>query len=395
MSNERKLYLRIYLSMLVGMFIALVLIRLFAFAMDASGSTFLGRVLEARAALPQITQEQEDLVMVFGSSMVHAGFSARHFDREVNAMGGEVKSWNFGFGGLNPYFQDYLSRRIREGFEQDERRLRLALIEFNPFQTTQTRWQGAVPAVDSFITMLASDDELWQMALEDPERGALLFNIKYLRDNVSAEMATTFFGRMFREPPQLSDRPGLDEEQQARFDEISDELNSRFEEEYPDFVPAQWKYDWQGAGTVPWERPAETVAMFPEFYALQHNEERMHNDLLFRIRSADAVDLNFEDLLVERFIAVVENFKPIADEVEVILLPRNTDWINYTPEVAARLQSVIERIERETGVPVRNQQLIEASPPEAFSDTTHLGRYVGDIPWTEHLVREYGERLVD
>ena len=94
--------------------------------------------------------------------------------------------------------------------------------------------------------------------------------------------------------------------------------------------------------------------MFPEFYALLHNEQRMDNDLKFRIRLADAVGLEFEELLIESFISMVKNSQPIADRVEVILLPRNTGWIENTPEVAARLQPVIERIERETGVPVRN-----------------------------------------
>ena len=273
--------------------------------------------------------------------------------------------------------------------------MRLVLIEFNPFQTTKTRWRRAEQVTDSFITMLTSDEELLEIAFEDPERGALLYNIKYLRDNVSAQMITTHLGGMFDEPNQESDRPGMNEEQQTRFDEIAGILNTAFEEEYPDYVPSQWSYEWQGAGTVPWERPAETVAMFPEYYSLLQNEERMENDLLFRIRTADAVELDFEEVLIQRFIAVVENFKPIADQVEVILLPRNPEWIDYTPEVAARLQTVIERIERETGVPVRNHQLIDEVPPRAFRDTTHLGRYIGDIPYTEYLAEQYSSRLID
>ncbi len=182
----------------------------------------------ARSALPAIVREEGDLVMVFGSPMVRAGFSARHFDRELHTLGVNVKSWNFGFGGLNPYFQDYLSRRVREAFEQNNRRLRLVLIEFNPFQTTKTRWRGARSIIDSFIPLLASDDELLAIALQDPERGTLLYNIKYIRDNVSAKFITTEFGGMFNTAPQVSDRPGLDAEQQARLDELGDILNDRF-----------------------------------------------------------------------------------------------------------------------------------------------------------------------
>jgi len=392
---ERKLYLKIFLAMLIGMAMAMGIVRWIAWLNDASGSNFLGRVMQARSALPAIIREEGDLVMFFGSSLVQAGFSARHFDRELSALGANVKSWNFGFGGLNPYFQDYLSRRVREAFEQNNRRLRLVLIEFNPFQTTKARWRGAQSIIDSFIPLLASNDELLAIALQDPERGALLYNIKYIRDNVSAELITSEIGGMFDTAPQVSDRPDPGAEQQARLDELGDILNGRFEEEYPDYVPSRWNYSWQGAGTVPWERPEQTTSMFPEFYALLQHEQRMDNDLKFRIRSADAVGLDFEELLIESFIALVKNFKPIADRVEVILLPRNTDWIEYTPEVAARLQSVIERIERETGVPVRNHQVTGEIPPEMFGDTTHLGRYVGDIPYTEFLVRQYAQSLID
>lgn len=395
MGSERKIYLRILLAIGIGMAVALGLVRLFAWLNDASGETFLGRVLQARAALPRIVQAEEDLVMVFGSSMVEAGFSPRHFDRLVNARGGEVKSWNFGFGGLNPYYQDYLSRRVREAFEEGDRRLELALIEFNPFQVTRTRWQRAEPSIDSFITLLASEAELRGMALADPERGALLYTIRYLRDNVSAEMTTTFFGRAFQEPPRRSERPGLDEAGEARLAELSEELDRRFEAEYPDWVEAQWSFERQGGGTVPWERPAGTVALFPEYYALLHNDRRMEDDLLRRIATTDILELDFEPLLIESFIAMVENFKAISNHVEVILLPRNTDWVNYSPEVAARLQAVLERIEAETGVPVRNHQDLPRFDPSMFGDTTHLGRYVGDIPYTEFLAEQYAPLLID
>lgn len=393
--SERKLYLKIFLTVVVGMTLAMGIIRGIAWLNDASGSNFLGRVLAARAALPRITQEEGDLVMVFGSSMVQAGFSARHFDREVNARGGNVKSWNFGFGGLNPYFQDFLARRIREAFERDDRRLKLTLIEFNPFQTTTTRWDGARQVLDSFLPLLASDEELLDIALEDPERGALLYTINHIRDGVSAEMITTQFGRAFSDPPQRSELPPLDEADQARLDEMGADLNARFEAEYPDWVPSPWNYDWQGAGTVPWERPAETVAMFPEYFSLIQNDRAMDNDRLNRIRTADILDLEFEELLIEHFIALVGELKAISEAVEIIVLPRNTEWIQYTPEVAARLQALLDRIEQETGVPVRNHQDLPEMTPQMFSDTTHLGRYVGDIPYTEYLVEQYADRLID
>ena len=112
------------------------LVNLFFVAVDASADTIMGRVMESRRQLPIITEIEEPVVMVFGSSMVQAGFSPRQFDKEMAERDRQVKSFNFGFGGLNPFFQDFLSRRIQEEFAANDKRLALAVIEFNPFQTT-------------------------------------------------------------------------------------------------------------------------------------------------------------------------------------------------------------------------------------------------------------------
>ena len=126
--TQRRVFGRIVLTVAIGMGIALALVQAFVMVMGASG--LLGRVTEARQAIPQIVEEPEALVMHFGSSMVGAGFSPREFDRDIAAAGGDIKSFNFGFGGLNPLFQDYLSRRIRDDFETRDRRLKLVIIEF-------------------------------------------------------------------------------------------------------------------------------------------------------------------------------------------------------------------------------------------------------------------------
>ena len=128
----RKPYVKALLAIVLGMSASMAVVRGFTALNDASAETILDRVMEARAALPKIVQEEKPLVMFFGSSMTHAAFGARQFDREMDERGIEVKSFNFGFGGLNPYFQDYLSRRIRDAFVENDRRLELVMIEFTP-----------------------------------------------------------------------------------------------------------------------------------------------------------------------------------------------------------------------------------------------------------------------
>ena len=391
-SNSKAVYLRIVLAIGIGMGASLGLVRVITYANDATSDNFLGRVQTARANLPRITAENDDLVMFYGSSMVRAGFSPRQFDSQLKDRGISVKSFNFGFGGLNPYFQDFLARRIGDAFEADNRRLKLALIEFNPFQTTTTRWAGARAIEDSFITLLATDEELFQIALDDPTRGIRLFNIRYLRDSVSAEAITSFFGRSFQEPRPRSTLP-VDEEIRKKRRELGEELDKRFRQDYPDYKGEAWSYSWQGGGTIPEERSAETLEIFNQFYATSLADYRMDADRLNRINRADIIDLHFEEKLVASFVRLVKEFQKFSDQVEVLLLPKNTDWIKNPPEALARQQAVVDRIRRETGVVVRDLQEMESVPPEMFSDTTHLNRYRGAVAFTQYLVDQYEDYL--
>ncbi len=387
-NNPTKVYRNITLAILFGMGIAMALIQGLAILMGGTTQNIMGRVVEAREALPKIVKEEKDLVVVFGSSMVEAGFAARQFDREVAQKGKKVKSFNFGFGGLNPFFQDYLSRRMRDEFLQNNRRLKLAVIEFNPFQTTQTRWNGAISTVDSFITMLATDEELFEIAEGDLTRGVRLFNIKYIRNDISAEMATSFVGQGIfpaKRPQRLEDSEEIREKQQA----TGKKLQALFKKEYPDYKNEEWSYDWQGAGTIPEERSKQTLKIFKEYYKALQSHARLTNDLQNRIRRADIEELRFEPLLIDSFIRIVENFKQFSDKVEIIMLPRNTEWVKYTAEGKKRLSNTLAIIEKAVNLKVDSHQDLVVIDPTMFSDTTHLARYSGDVPYTHYLAERY------
>jgi hypothetical protein len=392
-SSSERVYLKIVLAIVLGMGAAMGLVNLFFIANDASAETILGRVMESRKQLPRITAIEEPVVMVFGSSMIQAGFSPRQFDQEMAERGTHLKSFNFGFGGLNPFFQDYFSRRIKEKFDAADKRLALTVIEFNPFQTTQSRWNGAIPAVDSFLTMLASDKELWDITLDDPERGTLLFNIRYLRNNISAEVATFFFfGEPFQAPRERS-KLDQDEEMRALRDELGEKLNAAFEEDYPDYDGKPWNWGWQGGGTIPEERSAGTMDIIYQYYDSGMMDYRLDSDRINRVNCCDILEMHFEPLLIEAFIRMVENFQQFSDQVEIVMLPRNTDWIQYSPEARKRLNEAIAQIEQATGVTIRDFQEIDGLSNEMFSDTTHLNRYQGAVRFTHHLVDQFGKDL--
>lgn len=391
----RGLFFRIWTSILVGMGIALLAVRLFAAANGAGSQSLLGRVLQAQDAMPQIAAQAGDLVMFFGSSMVQAGFSPREFDQFVAEAGGSSTSFNFGFGGLNPLFQDYVSRRIVERLDAHDRRLKLAIIEFNPFQTTRARRQLSAALEESYVAMLASPGELIDIALDDPETGIRMLEIRYLRDGISAEMITTFFwGEPFQVPRGNAD-PNLEEEEGVaeRLEEVIGVLNEKFEEEYPDFDGSDWYYPWRGGGTIRAERSAETLEVVEEYYELTQTDYQMAIDRLSRIETADIENLDFDPELVAAFIRLVQNFQQIADHVEVVLMPKNTDWIKNPPEALQRQADVLARIRRETGVPVRDWQVIEPVSNNMFSDTTHLNRYHGAVEFTRFMAEQYADLL--
>ena len=393
--SQRRIFTRVFLTVVIGMGIALGAAQAFVAANGASSRSLLGRVIEAQEAIPRIAAEEGDLVLFFGSSMTQAGFSPREFDRDIAVAGGNSVSFNFGFGGLNPLFQDYTSRRIAESFQAEDRRLKLALIEFNPFQTTKSRRELQRAQEESYLALMASPRELWDFVVDDPESGIRMAQIRYLRDGISAEMITTFFwAEPFRAPrsdlaADLQEEEGVEE----RLNEVLEKMNVKFEEEYPDFDGSNWYYPWRGGGTIKSERSAETLALVEDYYLYSQTDYRMTIDRLNRIQSADIENLDFDPELVQRFIGVVENFKQIADHVEVIMLPKNTKWIKNPPEAVARQAAVVRQIEEATGVTVRNFQEIDEVTNEMFGDTTHLNRYRGAVAFTERLAREYAELL--
>ena len=393
-SSSKRIFSMIVLSIVVGMAASMAIVRLIVDANVSSGETALGRVMEAKASLPVIMEEENDLVMFFGSSKVLAGFSPRQFDNELAGHDIRTKSFNFGFGGLNPLLQEYLSSRVQESFLNSDRRLKLAMIEFNPFQTTTTRRNGAREVEDSFITLLASQAELVDIAVSDPERGIRLLGIRNFRNSISAEMITSKLARRlqsFDQDMSLSDDDIIGS---PRFI-LHEELAIRFEQDYPDHEDDRWSYEWQGGVTIPSERSAETVEMYIEYDALGRTPERMQQDLQGRIDSADIIDLNFSPELVDAFIGVVRNLQEISDNVEVVLLPKNEKWIKNPPEAIARLDRVLDRISRETGVTIRSFQDIKQVTPEMFADTTHLQHYTGAVVFTSALVDAYVELLRD
>lgn len=361
----------------------------------AGGGSLNARALTMIDYLPEITAQPADrkLVMFFGSSMVEAGFDPLAFDGVMAGEGLAVTSYNYGLGNLNPRFQELLTRRIREAFERDGRRLALALVEFNPFQTTIRRNQTTRMMDEQNIAILSSPGELWRETLEDPSVGTRMFVIRYLRKGYSAELLTTLPQLIAANTPSGFVESEEYRAAQERRNQANREFFARFaEDDYPEPALPGWDPATRGARLDLSLISAETRAALTPLQEASRHPLLMQQDLQRRIVSADILELRFDETLIAAFIEMVRNFQAIAETVEVVLLPRNTEYVIYTPEVRARLEAVKRRIAEETGVVIRDQQLHRLIDGSHFADSTHMNTGGTEL-YSRALAADYAEAL--
>ena len=351
---------------------------------------FNGRMVAQLQHLPQLVaaSRDKDAIMVFGSSMVQAGFEPEVFDRAMQGYGVDTISYNYGVGNLNPRYQALMTRRVREAFQAGDQKLSLALIEFNPFQTTKVRDTVLTFTADQNDALLASLTELWQLTLRDPTRGIRLFNIRFLRDGMSAELFTSLPGLLMSQSGSNSSKAEYGEARD-RSEEIFDRFNEQRDSSGRIQGGDRWSASLRGGRIDKSTLSEQALKTLSEYVVSRRNPLFMEDDLQRRIDTSDILDLDFEEELILAFIEMVENFKPIADVVEVIVLPRNTDWVTYSPEVQRRLSALLRRIEWETEVVVRDFQTHPRITPEHYIDTTHLSFAEGIDVYTELLAETY------
>ena len=98
----------------------------------------------------------------------------------------------------------------------------------------------------------------------------------------------------------------------------------------------------------------------------------MEMDLQGRIQCCDIENLSFNDELIGDFLDTVETAKRFSQRVEIVLMPRNSDWVKLSPEGQRRLQQMLAHLARQSGVGIRNYQNHPAFDGDDFYDVTHL-----------------------
>lgn len=362
------------------------------FIEQGSNGAITGRMKNMVRYLPQIPDESagDKSVMIFGTSMVQYGFSPNEFDRIMAENDINSTSYNYGIANLIPSFQQYITATIRKEFKQADFKLDLALIEFNPFQTTIIRKQSGAAIAEQQIAALATNEELWQRTLQNPDVGVRLFVIRYVRKGISAALFSTVMEQSSHGRPQVTpEYIALQEQLNLAQMEFATTLSKG---QYPASPIIGWSPFNRGGDFDTARLSTETIEAAGRVSALERDPILMQADLEQRIATSDILQLNFDEELYAAYIKMIEDFKAVSQHVEVILLPRNTEWVNYSPEAQARLNAIKQRISEETGVYVRDFQETPEITSEHFRDTTHLDMN-GIDAFTRVLAEQYAASI--
>jgi hypothetical protein len=349
----------------------------------------VGRINQAREHLAHIAHNpsSKKIVIVYGSSLVHAGFSPDTFDSEMGNRGIDSVSYNFGFDGLNPEFQHLFAKRVKEEFQRSGRQIDVVLIEFNPFQTTLARKDHDRSMSDQWYASFCSPAELWDITLKNPQRGTRLFGIRYLRNGVSSELVTSALRLALKlhDPTLPSDDYAEVLTQRRR---LKRQLELRLKKDLGELYGHQWNTTFRGARMSRKYLSKDTIDLHQQLMNSLRHPVRLEQDLRRRIKFCDIVKLVFDGLQIDEFIDLVRTFQSVSRQVEVILLPQNDEWIQNPPETKRRLNQVLSRIRTETRAIVKNYQAVPEIDATHFSDTTHLTPIFGSELFSRILARD-------
>jgi len=359
------------------------------------GGGLNARMLTMIDYLPNLTKAagHKKNVMVFGSSMAQYGFLPTLFDREMKAQGAETATFNYGIANLNPVFQEYITRRIREQFEKKGSKLSLTLVELTPFQMTVSRKKESAYTDDQNLAVLASNSELWKKTLADPSTGLRLFEIRYLRRGYSAELISSLPAII----SQVNLYTGLEGYAAAkmRLDSAEAGFNmSLAHDNYPASPLPGWN-PLTGGGPIDTALLSDrTLKALSDYNRAIADPVFMEADLKRRILTSDILDLKLDESLIRAFIRMVKNLQAVSEKTEVFLMPRNKVWVDYAPDVQQKLDMLKQRVTLETGAAVRDFQTVPGIGRQHFRDVTHLNSEGTEI-FTRFIAQQYAEELIN
>jgi len=348
-------------------------------AENSAGDIFgIQRIRSVTESLDYMATTEGNTALFIGSSLVKDGFSPRLFDQAVKeASGADVTSFNVGMGNMKPTYQKLLVQRMADTYARHQATAQLTLLEFNPFLVTEARQAFRPFMTEQIQAVLMSPQQVTNTLWEDPEQFARLLSIKYLRHGVSAEAITG--GIRFLVTQAQAQAPMLQELTQDQLDHIQQlatfrsRLNQYIRQEHPvTYKSHVWNPVTQGGLIDMMDLSDEARELVVTISQQMRHPKAMEMDLQGRIQCCDIENLTFNDKLIKEFLDTVETAKGFSQQVEIVLMPRNRDWVQLSAQGQQRLQQMLAHLAQQSGVAIRNYQDHAALDGNDFYDVTHL-----------------------
>jgi hypothetical protein len=252
-----------------------------------------------------------------------------------------------------------IDRRVCAALGDAGHRAALTALEFMPFQAT---YQNATPGRDEFLAIriaLLADMPTWMASLRHPSKASQLFGMRLL-GGLSPQFTVPALREALDEalepPPMTADRALI--EGVYRLDGLP--------------RPA-WNVTRRGEDRLLFP---ETHAPYSELTAWRTRNESLDEERQ-RLGIADLAQMHFEERRVTQFIEAARALQPCSVSSHIVVFPRNTACFSLSSDARARLEDVLGRIERATGLRVINLYEAPEFSSRDFEDCTHLNELSG------------------
>jgi hypothetical protein len=316
--------------------------RVFASVPPTSGTVWTRYYIDgAIAALPDIAREPGDVAIAVGASQTYYGFYPPAFDEAFAERGRSITSYNLAALGWTPFTVRLWTRRIADTLAAEGKRARIFLIGFTPHLMTEA----------------TTGHERWAtINLPAQARFARWRDVPALVSRSPGQAARLGMMRVLGITPQL----------------MREIMTQRLRgEPFRRALREEWALP---AGFPNW--PSETRGGQPAFVEYASREERlklMRRHLGARVAQSGIRRLEISEAALSDFVLTVRAAEQVADQVFVVVTPRNEEIVHTSENGLRRLDRALEQVGERTSARVLNYYREDPRfALEDFIDATHL-----------------------
>jgi hypothetical protein len=308
-------------------------------------------------ALPDIARSAD--VLVLGTSKAYQGLSVRRLDDRLREHELALHSYNWAQCQSGAELNVLIAQRAAAAFDEAGRKVPLAIVELELGVLTSHARKTYATTIDDRAILLRARD-LPSILVHSPSRGVELL-ATWALGSPGPSARDIFEGIMF-----------LDE-QAARLWQI---------------LTLTQYFTWRSStrGDFAWEDLARLPVAKERIPITQRQLTQL-------VDEEDVLELDFDEESVENFIEEVRIVQTFAQHTILILLPRNSKWVNPSAAAWRRTHSLIARVRRETHADILDLYTNPREYDETdFVDLLHLAD-TGSERFSTWLADHVADRL--